>query len=406
VVIWVTSKDVPWTPPADLAQRPVTIRLQDGHFSPRMTVATVGQPVVVENLDPVPFNFHAEFSRALNSPVNMLLPAKSDEQPPPISFRAAEPYPSRFRSDLGPWAGGLLMIHGNPYVAVSQADGSFTLPELPPGEWEFRVWHERAGYVRHWPQGQFKRVIAPGGNDLGTIVLKPEVFGVKVAVTGPPPINREQIGEVGGKPVFRDEVTDATLHNVFLGAALERYREVHRAEIAPTEAEIQVAGEYFDRKHRERLEAAGGEAKLREQMRTIETQLATPGLPEEDQQKLEMDHRRLRSQLRLPSDDGFARFALNNWKLQKHLYENYGGGRILWQQAGLEAFDAMHRWMEAQEKAGVFKITDAALRARLYEYWTRDHGPFLTADKERIRKEFLEPEWLAPTPAKESPSAD
>jgi hypothetical protein len=298
------------------------------------------------------------------------------------------------------------MIHGNPYVAVSQADGSFTLPELPPGEWEFRVWHERAGYVRHWPQGQFKRVIAPGGNDLGTIVLMPEVFGVKVAVTGPPPIIREQIGEVGGKPVFRDEVTDATLHSVFLGAALERYRETHQAEIALTEAEIQVAGEYFDRKHRERLEAAGGEAKLREQMRTIETQLATPGLPEEDQQKLEMDHRRLRSQLRLPSDDGFARFVLNNWKLQKHLYENYGGGRILWQQAGLEAFDAMHRWMEAQEKAGVFKITDAALRARLYEYWTRDHGPFLTADKERIRKEFLEPEWLAPTPAKESPSAD
>ncbi len=406
VVIWVTSREIPWTPPADLAQRPATIRLQDGNFSPRMTVATVGQPVVVENLDPVSFNFHAEFSRALNSPVNMLMPARSDEQPPPISFRAAEPYPSRFRSDLGPWAGGLLMIHGNPYVAVSQPDGSFTLPDLPPGEWEFRVWHERAGYVRHWPQGQFKRVIAPGGNDLGTIVFKPEVFGVKVAVTGPPPIKREQIGEVGGKPVFRNEVTEETLHSVFLGAALERYREVHRSEIAPTETEIQLAGEYFDRKHRERLEAAGGEAKLREQMRTIETQLAAPGLPEEDQKQLELEHLRLRSQLRPPSEDQFAEFMLRNWKLQKHLYENYGEGRILWQQAGLEAFDAMRRWMEAQEQAGAFKITDAGLRAKLYEYWTRDHGPFLTADKERIRKEFLEPEWLAPAAAKESPSAD
>ena len=78
------------------------------------------------------------------------------------------------------------MIHGNPYVAVSQPDGSFTLPDLPPGEWEFRVWHERAGYVRHWPQGRFKRVIQPGENDLGTIRLKPEVFGVPAAVAGSP----------------------------------------------------------------------------------------------------------------------------------------------------------------------------------------------------------------------------
>ena len=91
----------------------------------------------------------------------------------------------------------------------------------------------------------------------------------------------------------------------------------------------------------------------------------------------------------------FAQFVLGNWKFQRHLYDEYGGGRILWQQAGLEAFDAMHAWLKDLEKQGKFQITDEKLRATFYEYWTTmKHGPFLTDDKKRIRETFLEPEWL------------
>jgi hypothetical protein len=91
--------------------------------------------------------------------------------------------------------------------------------------------------------------------------------------------------------------------------------------------------------------------------------------------------------------------VLNHWKFQKHLYDSYGGGRILWQQAGQEAFDATRAWLETLEKQGEFTITDPALRKKFYEYWTRDHGAFLTADPVRIRQEFLEPEWAVAAPA-------
>jgi hypothetical protein len=85
---------------------------------------------------------------------------------------------------------------------------------------------------------------------------------------------------------------------------------------------------------------------------------------------------------------------LKGWKFQKHLYERYGGGRILWQQGGLEAFDAFHKWLQALEKEGKFRISDPKLRGLFYEYWTTmDHGSFMTDDRERIRTEFLEPEW-------------
>ncbi|MFM7282700.1 MAG: hypothetical protein ACKO32_13070 [Planctomycetia bacterium] len=62
----------------------------------------------------------------------------------------------------------------------------------------------------------------------------------------------------------------------------------------------------------------------------------------------------------------------------------------------MEAFDAARVCLESCEKQGEFKITDAELRAKLFGYWTQSHGSFLTGDKERIRKEFLEPEWIKP----------
>lgn len=178
VVVWVTSKDVPWTPPLDLAQRPVTNRLKDGNFTPRMTVATVGQPVVVENLDPVPFGFHPTFRD--NSDINALLLPVADAKPFRWTGIRAEPFPARYRSDQGIWADGWLFVAANPYVAVSGEDGTFALPDLPPGEWEFRVWHERRGYLQHWPKGVFRQTIEPGQNDLGVIRLKPELFAERV----------------------------------------------------------------------------------------------------------------------------------------------------------------------------------------------------------------------------------
>lgn len=50
------------------------------------------------------------------------------------------------------------------------------MPNLPPGEWEFRAWHKRNGYVQHWPKRLFKHAIKPGGNSLDMIKLKPEFF--------------------------------------------------------------------------------------------------------------------------------------------------------------------------------------------------------------------------------------
>lgn len=172
----------------------------------------------------------------------------------------------------------------------------------------------------------------------------------------PPQDKKEQIGAVFGKPVYRedikkgkDQTLEGELHRLFLEPVYEKYLKDNRAKIEPTDNEIDQVADYFVKKHKESLK---GDPKV------------------------------------------FARFLLSNWKLQKHFYDNYGGGRILWQRMGQEAFDATKAWLEAREKAGDFKVTDPQLKETMLLYWNKSHGPFLTADKERIRKEFLEPEWL------------
>ncbi len=217
---------------------------------------------------------------------------------------------------------------------------------------------------------------------------------------------REQIGEVLGKPVYRDEIRTgenvrrhAELHRLFSAPVMQAYRQTHEAEITPAESEIATAAAHFDKKHRERIK--GQEPELRAKLNAVEQKLANEELKEEEKRQLEIERRTFQAKLR-PPGKFFALFVLQNWKLQRHLYDEYGGGRILWQQAGLEAFDATRRWLESLEEAGKFRITDPTLRSAFYEYWTtQKHGAFLTDDEARIRKEFLEPEWWEePSPQK------
>jgi len=210
---------------------------------------------------------------------------------------------------------------------------------------------------------------------------------------------REKIGESLGKPVYRDDIKSKTkqeveteLHVLFTRPAAAKYRKQHKAEVEPTEDELAAAQELFDRQHAERIQ--GELPQLREKRAKIEDQLKSKELTEEHREKLEDDREFLDLQMR-PPGRMFARFMLNNWKFQKHLYDTYGGGRILWQQGGLEAYDANRKWLEDLEAKGEFQITDETLRTLFYKYWnSQDGSPFLTEDAERIRKEFLEPEWL------------
>lgn len=219
----------------------------------------------------------------------------------------------------------------------------------------------------------------------------------------------EKIGEVFGKVVYRRDLDEKAgiedeLRQVFLAPVWTRFQTAHKKEIEPTKAEIDAAVVVFEKKQKERFKES--EPEIRRTLKELEEQLSQPKLPEAKRKELQKKKESWELTLELsqkPLGREFAVFMLSHWKGQKYLYDNYGGGRILWQQAGVEAFDATRKFLEAREKAGDFKFTDDTLRARFYAYWTtQNHGPFLTDDPDRIKQEFLNPPW-APKPPEKAP---
>jgi plastocyanin len=52
------------------------------------------------------------------------------------------------RCNVHPKMEAVIVVHSNPYVAVTDAHGSFAVNDIPPGEYTVRVWHERLGEER------------------------------------------------------------------------------------------------------------------------------------------------------------------------------------------------------------------------------------------------------------------
>ncbi len=49
---------------------------------------------------------------------------------------------------------GYVLLRANPYMAKTDIEGRFEIKNLPAGEHTFRLWHEKAGYLREIRVGQ------------------------------------------------------------------------------------------------------------------------------------------------------------------------------------------------------------------------------------------------------------
>jgi hypothetical protein len=209
---------------------------------------------------------------------------------------------------------------------------------------------------------------------------------------------REQIGMVLGKTVYRDQLeaesTDKLTHALqyhFYTALAEAYLEKHRIRLEPTQQEFHVfAEDEPDLKKFSVTQIALMQAKLRQ----LERSLKTPGLSDQQRQKLEKVRNTLEDQQQL-NLASFVYDLLILWKMELEIYHRYGGGRVRSLMIGFEALDANYRWLKAEEKKGRFKISDPKLLTLFYAYWTDTFSyGFLMQDQEEIRRDFLEPIWL------------
>ncbi|QDU42119.1 hypothetical protein Mal52_05740 [Symmachiella dynata] len=107
----------------------------------------------------------------------------------------------------------------------------------------------------------------------------------------------------------------------------------------------------------------------------LQKELAAPNLSNENKAKLKKEqamYETIVASIReLPKADkpnSIARHFIVAWKTERELHRMYGG-RVIFQQAGLEALDGRRRLFEQAEKNGDIKFDDAGVRHLFYYYY-------------------------------------
>ena len=125
-------------PPAPA--EPVVLDQRGCMYRPRVVGMRAGQKLAVRNSDGATHNVHSRPER--NDGFNRTqAPGGAD-----VEWVAAEPEVMiPFGCDIHPWMKAWVGVVDHPFFAVTGPDGGFTIPGLPPGEFEVEARHEKLG---------------------------------------------------------------------------------------------------------------------------------------------------------------------------------------------------------------------------------------------------------------------
>ena len=122
-----------------IPEQAVTIEQKGCRYVPHVVVIHTGQEVRILNRDQTLHNVHPtpKANRQWNKSQPPGAPAISEK------FDQAEFFP--VRCNVHPWMRGYIAVLKTSHYDVSQDDGSFKLPNLPPGKYTITAWHEEYG---------------------------------------------------------------------------------------------------------------------------------------------------------------------------------------------------------------------------------------------------------------------
>jgi hypothetical protein len=135
VVLWLSPVDrspVPAAPP-----RREVMRQKDRHFVPHVVAISVGSTVDFPNLDPI---FHNAFSNFSGQPFDVGLYAPGTSR----SELFKHPGIVRVFCNIHPTMSAIIAVVPTPWYATTPASGKFSIANVPPGEYELHIFHERA----------------------------------------------------------------------------------------------------------------------------------------------------------------------------------------------------------------------------------------------------------------------
>jgi plastocyanin len=134
VAIALTPVERTAMPPAG---KPAVMLQKDKRFSPHVLVIQAGSLVEFPNADPI---FHNAFSSYNGQVFDIGLYPPGTTR----SVRFARPGVVRVFCNIHASMSALIVVVASPYFATTKPDGTFTIAGVPPGQYNFSVFHERA----------------------------------------------------------------------------------------------------------------------------------------------------------------------------------------------------------------------------------------------------------------------
>jgi hypothetical protein len=124
-----------------------TIDNQGCMFKPYIVLHPYTKKMNIKNSDPVTHN--TNLTKSKNDGINPLLDQGATDE---WSVSKAEKRPFRVGCDVHGWMEAWVWVIDHPYYVRSAADGSFSLTDVPAGDYELRAWHPLKNAIVNGPK--------------------------------------------------------------------------------------------------------------------------------------------------------------------------------------------------------------------------------------------------------------
>ena len=109
-------------------------------YKPHVQAALKGSKIELRNSDSILHNIHAEVKKA--TAFNIAMPIKGQK----INQKLRRSGLVKVKCDAGhTWMSSFIYVFSHPYYAVTGADGTFRIDDIPPGSYQLVAWHEKLG---------------------------------------------------------------------------------------------------------------------------------------------------------------------------------------------------------------------------------------------------------------------
>jgi hypothetical protein len=119
--------------------QPVKLNQRGCRYVPHVLAVATNQEIWVQNDDSVAHTVHP--MARINTELNRSQPPGT----PPMVIKYDKPEIIRVKCELHPWMRGVFVVLKSPHYSVSDESGGFAMPDLPPGKYIVKAWHEQFG---------------------------------------------------------------------------------------------------------------------------------------------------------------------------------------------------------------------------------------------------------------------